>query len=80
MRSALIVLLMALWPAAAWAGLTQAELAQVVLAPPKNARAPLDLVFRDRDGHPTTLAAATGNRPTLLMPVVYTCRETCGPA
>jgi protein SCO1/2 len=80
MRRALLALLLALWPAAAWAGLTEAQIAEVVLAPPKNARAPLDLVFRDRGGHPTTLAAAAGNRPTLLMPVDYTCRETCGPA
>jgi protein SCO1/2 len=69
-----------LMPVAAQAGLSEAQLAAVVVAPPRGARAPLDMRFRDRGGTEIALAEATGGRPTLLMPVDYTCRETCGPA
>lgn len=80
MRRLLAILLVALWPAAASAALTQSQLDAVALAPPKNARAPLDLTFRGLDGRETTLADAISGRPTLLMPVDYTCKQTCGPA
>lgn len=80
MRRLLAILLLAWWPAAASAGLTQNEIGAVALAPPRGARAPLDIRFHDPGGAEITLGDAVGGRPTLLMPVDYTCKETCGPA
>jgi protein SCO1/2 len=80
MRRAFLTLLLVLAPVAAWAGVTEGQLAEIVLAPPPGARVPLDATFRDRDGRIVTVADTIGGRPTLLLPVDYTCKETCGPA
>ena len=79
-RILLALLCLATLAAPARAGLTERQIATVGLTPAPDARAPLALPFRDRDGRATTLGAAIGERPTLLMPVDFTCRETCGPA
>ncbi|HTK14009.1 MAG TPA: SCO family protein [Xanthobacteraceae bacterium] len=79
-RIALLILVFALWPLAAFAGLTRAQLDNLKLAPPPGARVPLDLVFRNLDNHQVTLGEAIGKRPALLLPVDYTCKEICGPA
>ncbi|MGV7033661.1 SCO family protein [Methylobacterium symbioticum] len=64
----------------AGARLSQADLARVAVAPPPDARAPLDLVFADAaDGSRRTLAEAGAGRPLLLLPVDYTCRNVCDP-
>lgn len=80
MKRAMLLLVVALWPAVAWAALTERQIGAVALAPPPDARVPLDLSFRDLDGSTLTLGEAVAGRPTLLMPLDYTCRETCGPA
>ncbi|WP_245930633.1 SCO family protein [Methylobacterium radiodurans] len=55
-------------------------MARVALAPPPDARAPLDLVFTDAgEGRSLTLAEAAGGRPVLLLPVDYTCGNVCDP-
>jgi protein SCO1/2 len=65
-------------PAAA--RLTQAELARVAVAPGPEARVPLDLVFLDAaQGRSLRLVEAIGGRPTLLLPVDYTCGNVCDP-
>ncbi|KAB1070429.1 SCO family protein [Methylobacterium planeticum] len=73
-------MLACLWPAPAAARLTQAELARVVVAPEPDAQAPLDLAFTDAaEGRPLRLSEAIGGRPTLLLPVDYTCGNVCDP-
>ena len=66
--------------APAHAGLTEAELAGVTLAPPPGARAPLGLHLRDEAGRPLTLGEASGGRPTVLLLADYTCGSLCGAA
>lgn len=77
---ALLCAVLASFASPARAALTERQIAAVELTPAPDARAPLGLPFRDRDGRATTLGDAVGGRPTLLMPADYTCRETCGPA
>lgn len=80
MRRALLLLAFLLWPVAAWAGLTERQLGEVVLAPPSGARVPTALLFRDLDGRGLTLGDAIAGRPTLLLPADFTCSAICGPA
>ena len=64
----------------AWARLVQADLARVAVAPQAGARAPLDLPVTDaQTGQATTLGQVLGGRPTLLLPVDYTCGNVCDP-
>lgn len=78
--AALLVAVAVLAPMPAAARLTQAELARVALAPPPDARVPLDLVFTDAgEGRSATLAEIAGRRPVLLLPVDYTCGNVCDP-
>lgn len=46
--------------------------------PPKNARAPLDRVFRDQNARSVTLLGAARGRPIVLVPVQYRCPSLCG--
>ena len=46
MRGASLLLGLALWPTAALAGLTETQIAQVVLTPPPAAQVSLDLTFK----------------------------------
>ncbi|BCM84562.1 electron transporter [Methylobacterium indicum] len=65
-------------PAAA--GLTPKDLSGVALAPPPDARAPLDAAFTSAaDGRRLSLDEAMNGRPTLLMPLDYACRNVCDP-
>lgn len=80
MKRATLLVLVALWPSLAAAGLTEQQIGEVALAPAPEARVPMDLPFRSLDGRAMTLGEAVAGRPTLLMPVDYSCRETCGPA
>ena len=80
MRGMAIVIMLLFWPGVASATLTKQQLDQVVLAPPLNARAPLDLVFHTLDGGTVTLGEAIDGKASLLLPVDFNCRETCGPA
>lgn len=75
---AAVLLLMMSNPALA--GLAQHDVAKVELAPAPDARVPLALPFRSADGTEVTIAQAMGGKPTLLLPVDYACRMTCGPA
>lgn len=75
-----LALLIALAPLPASGALTESQLASVEFAPPVNARIPLDLGFTDASGRPITLRKAIDHRPTLLLPLDYACRTTCGPA
>lgn len=78
--TALAGALQVLLPNPAAARLTQMELARVAVAPPPDARAPLDLAFTEADGErAVTLAAVAGGRPVLLLPVDYTCGNVCDP-
>jgi protein SCO1 len=66
--------------APASARLVQADLARVAVAPPAGARAPADLAATDAvTGQATTLGQAQKGRPTLLLPVDYTCGNVCDP-
>ena len=80
MRGATFILILALWPAAALAGLTEAQVGQVALSPPPGARVPTALVFKDLEGRDVTLGDAIAGRPTLLLPADFTCTQICGPA
>ena len=74
----LVGLPLAVAPAAA--RLNRTELARVAVAPPPDARVPLDLALVDATGdRATTLGAALGGRPTLMLPVDYTCGNVCDP-
>ena len=73
MRGAAFILILALWPATALAGLTEAQVGQVSLSPPPGARVPTALVFKDLDGRDVTLGDAIAGRPTLLLPADFTC-------
>jgi protein SCO1/2 len=63
----------------AWAGVTERDLAGVGIAPPKDARVPTTLAFRDLQGRTMTVETALDGHPGLLIPVDYTCRTVCGP-
>jgi protein SCO1/2 len=76
----LLVIIAALWPGLAGAGLAERQIDQVALAPVRGARVPTSLMFKDLQARPTTLAEAIANRPTLLLPADFTCRQICGPA
>ena len=80
MRGATFILVLALWPAAAMAGLTEAQIGQVALSPPPQARMPTALVFKDLKGRDISLGDAIAGRPTLLLPADFTCTQICGPA
>jgi protein SCO1 len=80
MRRAAALLLLLLLPEPACAGLTQQQLGDVTLAPPANAHVPLELTFSDLSGRPLSLSQAIADRPTLLLPVDFTCSQICSPA
>jgi protein SCO1/2 len=80
MRCAVLVLALAFWPAAALAGLTEAQIGQVAVSPPPGARVPTAIVFKDLDGRDVTLGDAIAGRPTLMLPADFTCSQICGPA
>lgn len=80
MRQALLSLVLVLWPALASAGLTDQQISSVKLESPPGARVPMSLPFKDLEGHSVTIGSAIGNRPTLLMPADFTCKQICGPA
>jgi protein SCO1/2 len=80
MRRAAIILALALWPLAAQAGLTEAQIGQIELSPSPDAQVPLARVFKDLQGRDVTLGDAIGGRPTLLLPADFTCKQICGPA
>ncbi len=58
---------------------SRADLARVGVNVPAGASAPLALAFRDQGGRATTLGAALGGRPGLLIFQDYRCRTLCGP-
>ncbi len=80
MRVTTFIILLALWPATALAGLTEAQIKQVTLSPPADARVPTALLFRDLNGRDVSLGDAIAGRPTLLLPADFTCTQLCGPA
>jgi protein SCO1/2 len=80
MKGATILVLLALWPATALAGLTEAQVGQVSLSPSPGARVSTALVFKDLNGHDVSLGDAIAGRPTLLLPADFTCTQICGPA
>lgn len=80
MRRAALILLLTLWPPAAWAGLTEVQIGQVELSPSAGAEVPMARVFKDLRGRDVTLGDAIGERPTLLVPADFTCKQICGPA
>src|ERR1700742_4563747 len=80
MRVITFIILLAVCPATALAGLTEARIKQVALSPPSGARVPTALMFRDLDGHNVSLGEAIAGRPTLLLPADFTCKQICGPA
>lgn len=67
-------------PGAARAALTQAQELQVAVTPPPGATAPEALPFEDAQGRPTTLGAALGGKPAVLIFADYRCSNLCGPA
>jgi protein SCO1/2 len=79
MKALLLGLLLIVSAQPADAGLSERDLATVGVLPPKHASVPLNLTFFDLSGRPVTLGMATSHRPTLLIPVDFTCRTVCGP-
>jgi protein SCO1/2 len=80
MRLALALFLLLMLPDLASAGLTQQQLGEVALAPPTNARVPLDLTFSDLSGQAVSLRQAIADRPTMLLLADFTCSQICSPA
>jgi protein SCO1 len=80
MRQAALAMIVALWPVAALAGLTEQQIGGVAALPASGTPIPLNLTFKNADGQDLALADAIAGRPTLLLPVDYTCSQTCGPA
>jgi protein SCO1 len=74
-----LLALCAIVPVPALAGFTSAQLAAISAAPPPNAALPLELSFRDEMGKPSTLAAAIGGVPAIVIFADYTCHTLCGP-
>ena len=62
------------------AAIAPAELAEVGVHARAGAQAPLPAHFSDQDGRPTTLGAALGGRPGVLLFEDYRCTTLCGPA
>lgn len=80
MRCAVFIVVLALWPIAAIAGLTESQINEVTLSPLPGARVPDGLTFEDIEGRELTLRDAIAGRPTLLLPADFTCTAICGPA
>jgi protein SCO1/2 len=64
---------------AASAHFTKAMLSSVYVHASPNTPLPVGLSFIALDGHTTTLAAAIGNRPAVMIFADYTCKTLCGP-
>lgn len=73
-----IALLCLAAPLPAHAALTEADLAEVDLAPPPGAALPTGLAFRDEAGASLTLGKALAGRPAVLVFADYTCTVACG--
>lgn len=80
MRLFALVLLLTTWSSVALAGLTERQLGELALAPDPRAQVPMALQFKSTDGKGISLGDAIGGRPTLLLPVDFTCAQICGPA
>jgi protein SCO1/2 len=80
MKSVIPIVALLMWPTAALAGLTEAQIGQVALSPPAGAAVPMALVFKDFNGRAITLGDAIAGRPALLVPADFTCAQICGPA
>src|SRR5947209_14594545 len=80
MRRAVFIIALALWPELASAGLTEEQIARVAFDPPPDARVPMSLQFKNLAGASITVGDAIGERPTLLIPADFTCKQICGPA
>ena len=80
MKRAIFLLVLALWPSLARAGLTEQQIRRVGFDPPAGAHVPLSLQFTDLGGHRLSVGEAINGRPTLLIPADFTCRQICGPA
>lgn len=80
MRMLALILLVTTWSSAALAGLTEQQLGELGLAPATRAQVPMTLGFKDAEGNDKSLGQAAGGRPTLLLPVDFTCSQICGPA
>ncbi|CCD98326.1 SCO family protein [Bradyrhizobium sp. STM 3809] len=80
MRRALLIVVLAAWPGIASAGLTEQQIGSVAFDPRPGARVPMGLSFTNLAGETVTMAQAMGERPTLLIPADFTCKQICGPA
>ncbi|WP_210209852.1 SCO family protein [Pseudolabrys taiwanensis] len=80
MRIVVAAFMLALGATGAHAGLLQSALTAVGVSPPPEARLPLQPRWRDLDGRETSLGAAMGGKPTLVLFADYTCSSLCGPA
>ncbi len=63
----------------ATAGLTAERLAAVGVAPPPDARLPLDAQLADLDGRATTLGRAISGQPAVVIFADYDCPQLCSP-
>ncbi len=77
---ALIAALALTVPPKAQAEISRAAMAEISVHPPPDALAPPTLAFRDQDGRATTLGAAKGSGPGVLVFADYRCNTLCGPA
>ena len=60
------------------AALSSAELRAIAATPAADARVPLSLALTDLQGRGTSLGAALGGRPALLMLADFRCTQLCG--
>jgi protein SCO1/2 len=80
MKASAVALTLLMAGTGAHAALSKAELSQVALSLPNEARLPLNLPFHDDAGLPLSFGDAMKGRPALVIPVDYTCKSTCGTA
>jgi len=80
MRLFALILILTTWSSSALAGLTEQQLGGLGLTPAPQAQVPMELGFSDTEGKAKSLGEAVGGRPTLLLPVDFTCSQICGPA
>ena len=66
-------------PGTVQARLPAADLEEVGITLPVDARIPLQTVWKDEEGVEVELAQAFGGRPALLLFADYNCRTLCGP-
>ena len=80
MTKILLLIALSLWPMAANAALTSAELNNAGVNLPASAVLPLNLIAPDLSGQRRSIASAFAGKPGFAIFADYTCKTLCGPA